>query len=144
MEEFRKVKPMDCGETFAKPYSAQNILEDQLDFPQFFYEEDTVHTMYSDRMLDWDWDKYNALRQKHFGNKGQNWNCSLDPKKIKAFLEDYMGESIDGFRNTRFTHLGNGFPVWFFETYKRSDPSPKQKVYSGQSGPLVSMDAGDS
>ncbi len=139
--EFRKVKPMSCGETLTHPYTCQNILEHQLDFPQFQYEGDTVHSMYSDRMVEWDPAKYETLRRKHIGDTRQDWLANLDPYRIKLFLEDFLAEPIDGFRSIRFTHLGNGYPLWAFETYKKAQSSPEQKVYSGQSGPLVSMDA---
>ncbi len=58
-------------------------------------------------------------------------------KKTKSFLEDYFGERIDGFRVVRFTNVSNGFPLWRFDMYQKSETSPKQELYSGQSGPLV-------
>ncbi|MFA5175774.1 MAG: hypothetical protein WC413_00745 [Candidatus Nanoarchaeia archaeon] len=132
--EFSKVKPMACGETISHPYTAQNILEDQLNFPQFHFPLDKVDSIYSDRMKQWDREKYEKLLKKYF-NKGKGFSSNM--KKTSKFLEEYFGIKIDGFRIVRFTNVSSGYPVWRFDIYTRGKKSPKQEVYSGQEGPLM-------
>jgi hypothetical protein len=74
-------------------------------------------TVYSDRLLQWDWDKHNDLCEKHFGNKGQYWN-RRDPKKIEAFLCDYFGEPVMLTMIEEHCNQATGYPCWRFD-YRR-------------------------
>lgn len=48
-------------------------------------------TIYSDRLLQWDRNKYNELSKKHFGNEAHIW-FNRDPEKIEAFLRDWTND----------------------------------------------------
>ena len=43
-------------------------------------------TVYSDRLYQWDYEKYNKLCEKHFGDKGQYFS-NRNPKNIENFLK---------------------------------------------------------
>lgn len=71
-------------------------------------------SVYSDRLMQWDFEKHDELCKKHFGNTGQYWN-GRDPKKIEEFLRDYLGyptlvlcEIVEGCNES------NGYPWWCF------------------------------
>lgn len=71
-------------------------------------------SVYSDRLMQWDFKKHNELCKKHFGNTEQYWNAR-DPKKIEEFLRDYLGypalalcEIVEGCNES------NGYPWWCF------------------------------
>jgi hypothetical protein len=80
--------------------------------PDFVPE--TNEAVYSDRLLQYDWDKYNRIHRQHFGNESQGWR-GIDPAKIEAFLKDYFAE-----QNLRLVcvmegcNVGNGYPYWVF------------------------------
>jgi hypothetical protein len=122
-KEFSNV--LEGLEGITQSYNVQNVLVDQYNFPQFYYEGDTIHSMYTDRMQMWDIDKYTALIQKNFGRDSVCWSDALDQSKVKRFLEDYIGEPIDGYRNVRFTNVNNGYPVFRFDTYRKGGNSPE-------------------
>jgi hypothetical protein len=75
-----------------------------------------VSTIYTDRLLQWDWDKHNELCRKHFGDEGQLWN-DRDPKKIQAFLCDWTDKKIVLIANVQYVNVSNGYPVWRLDFY---------------------------
>ena len=69
---------------------------------------------YSDRMMQWDWNKHNNLLLKHYGDQGQSWN-RRDPDSIEAYLRDYFDKPelrlcyvLEG------CNVSNGYPYWYF------------------------------
>ena len=85
----------------------------------FFNEkakQEPESSIYTDRLLEWDWAKHNELCQKHFGNQGQYWN-DRDPKKIEAFLCDWIGKKVTLIANIQYVNLSSGFPVWRLDFY---------------------------
>ena len=69
-------------------------------------------TVYSDRLLRWDYDKHNRLCEKHFGNRGQYWD-DRDPAKVEAFLQDYMdAPGLKLCSITEYCNPSNGYPYW--------------------------------
>jgi hypothetical protein len=82
-------------------------------------------TIYSDRLLQWDYDKHNRLCRKHFGNEGQLW-ADRDPKKIEAFLCDWTGKEIVLIANIQYVNISSGFPLWRFD-YREKDLTPTNK-----------------
>ena len=72
------------------------------------------HCVYSDRLLQWNYDKHNELCLKHFGNEGQYWSDRSDDK-IEAFLRDYLDKpelELVGIMNG--CNVSNGYPYWIF------------------------------
>jgi hypothetical protein len=80
-----------------------------------------THTVYSDRLVQWDYDKHGDLCLKHFGNKGQYWD-SREPSKIEAFLRDYLDEeNLVLIKITQHCNQSNGYPCWQFDYATRED-----------------------
>lgn len=69
------------------------------------------NTIYTDRLLMWDYDKHNLLCKKHFGNEGQQWE-NRDPKKIEAFLCDWTGKKVTLIANIQYVNVSSGYPLW--------------------------------
>lgn len=104
----------------------QNIAKPQASYPYtydpfliFFNEEakkEATDSIYTDRLLQWDWEKHNKLCRKHFGNEGQYWS-QRDPKKIEAFLCDWTGKRIVLVANIQCVNVSNGYPLWRLDFY---------------------------
>lgn len=80
----------------------------------FSREIQAKHCVYSDRLYQWDYEKYNTLRQKHFGNHSQSW-FGIPDKKIEAFLSDYIGKKVILKFTFQGTNASNGYPYWRFD-----------------------------
>lgn len=76
------------------------------------HENRSVGTIYTDRLLQWDYDKHNLLCKKHFDNEGQYWD-QREPEAIEAFLRDWCDDQ--GICLTRIVEVCNvstGYPTW--------------------------------
>lgn len=93
------------------PYSYDPIVV----FRNFQLESD--NTVWSDRLFQWDYEKYNKLCTKHFGNESQYW-YDRNPELVESFLSDYVGYEIKLVRITESCNVSSGFPVWSFD-FKR-------------------------
>jgi hypothetical protein len=72
-------------------------------------------TIYSDRLLQWDFTKHDKLCMKHFGNTGQVWG-NRNPKKIEAFLRDWCDNpKLKLILIMQYCNLSSGFPTWRFD-----------------------------
>lgn len=82
----------------------------------YFNEEEQKATgcVYSDRLLEWDYDKYNRLCREYFGNEGQSWD-KRDSNKIEEFLCDYFDKKVVLVANIQYVNVSNGYPVWRFD-----------------------------
>lgn len=82
------------------------------------------NTIYTDRLLQWDWDKHNELCKKHFGNEGQYWS-ERSPDKIEAFLRDWCDDpELILVRVMQYCNQATGYPLWrldFKQTLKDAD-----------------------
>lgn len=75
-------------------------------------------TIYSDRLLQWDYKKYNELSKKHFGNEGQIF-YDRQPKQIEAFLRDWTGdENLRLILVMEYCNVSSGYPLWRFDYAK--------------------------
>lgn len=67
---------------------------------------------YSDRLLQWDRDKHDALCEKHFGNRGQAWH-QRSHDKIELFLQEYHGYSkVILMFVVQGKNVSNGYSYW--------------------------------
>ena len=72
------------------------------------------HTVYSDRLFQFDSGKYNKFCQKHFGNEGQYWD-NRSEEKIEAFLRDYYDKpDLRLIGIMQGCNVSNGYPYWVF------------------------------
>ena len=70
---------------------------------------------YSDRLWQRNYNKYNRLCMKHFGDEGQtNWDRRC-PKMIEEFLKEWYDDDVKLVRIWQGCHQANGFPIWAFE-----------------------------
>ena len=76
--------------------------------------EGVTSCVYTDRLLQWDWDKYNKLRKKHFGDQAQMWSGD-DPEKVQAFLRDYNDDpGLVLHYIMKCCNVATGYPIWIF------------------------------
>lgn len=69
-------------------------------------------TVYTDRLLQWDFSKYNALCERHFGDQGQVWE-RRSPKQIAAFLRDwYEDPELQLVAVIEYCNQASGYPTW--------------------------------
>ena len=75
-------------------------------------------TIYTDRLLQWDFAKHDELCDKHFGNAGQYWD-NREPEKIEAFLRDWCDDQkLTLVQVTEYCNVANGFPTWRLDFHK--------------------------
>lgn len=70
-------------------------------------------TVYSDRLLQWGYNKTRTLMKKHFGTQGDYYS-GREPKKIESFLAEYMGHDITLIAVQEGCNVSNGYPYWVF------------------------------
>lgn len=74
--------------------------------------EEAISTIYTDRLLQWDYGKHNQLCMKHFGDRGQYWN-NRDPKKIEAFIRDWLeNQDVKLILIMEYCNQASGYPTW--------------------------------
>ena len=73
-------------------------------------------TVYTDRLLQWDYEKTRKLIKKHFPNNlGDYWN-TREPKQIEKFLQDWLGDKkLKLILVMEYCNVHNGYPVWRFD-----------------------------
>lgn len=77
--------------------------------------EEANSTIYSDRLLQWDYEKHNVLCEKHWGNEHQYWD-RRDPKKIEAFLRDWTRDpTLKLIFVMEYCNVSSGYPCWRFD-----------------------------
>lgn len=67
----------------------------------------------SDRLFEWDSDKYNEISKLVFGNTGQNFR-NRHPAEIQNFLQRYFGRRLLITGIMECCNLSNGYPYWTF------------------------------
>lgn len=73
-----------------------------------------THDVYSDRLFQWNYEKYNALCQKHFSDRSQYWSDRA-PENIEAFLREYFDKPFLALQTIHlYTNNATGYPVWQF------------------------------
>ena len=65
--------------------------------------------MYSDRLHQWDYEKYNRCCQKVFKNEGQQF-YQRNPKEIEKFLSMYFDKQIKLTAIMQGCNQSSGFP----------------------------------
>lgn len=67
---------------------------------------------YTDRLMQWDSDKYSLLSKKHFTRGHPSWGAE-HAKEIEAFLQDYIDDkTLKLVSITEFCNVSSGYPVW--------------------------------
>lgn len=82
---------------------------------RFGKNEEANNTIYSDRLLRWDFKKYNELSKKHFGDEGQYF-YNREPKNIEAFLRDWCeDQKLKLIFVMEYCNVSSGYPLWRFD-----------------------------
>lgn len=76
--------------------------------------EEVTGTVYSDRLLQWDYEKTRKLMKKHFKNSGDYYN-DRTPKQIEAFLCDRLDKKVALVLVMQYCNQSSGYPVWRFD-----------------------------
>lgn len=72
------------------------------------------HAVYSDRLLQWDYTKYNKCRREVFGNEYQTFSGD-SPDQIEKFLRLYNDNpKLELIKIAEGCNVGNGYPYWMF------------------------------
>lgn len=79
----------------------------------------------SDRMFEWDPEKFNQCCTEIWGNTGQNFTVR-HPAEIERFLERYFGKRILLTGVMECCNMSNGYPYWTFY-YRDYGPIKKEK-----------------
>lgn len=69
--------------------------------------------VYSDRLWEWDHEKYNKFCQEVFGDKGQQFN-SRKPDGVEKFLSLYFEKEVILTAIVQGCNQSSGFPYWIF------------------------------
>lgn len=68
-----------------------------------------------DRLLMANWDKYNEVSMRLFGDKSQMWWDRRTPEQVQEFLRQYWDDSeLILVKIQKMYNVSNGFPVWNF------------------------------
>ncbi len=89
--------------------------------PYCVYKDDyqlTDSTVYSDRLFEWDSQKFMECYHSIWGTKSQSFN--KDPKEIEQFLSLYYGETVHITGIEIACNFSTGYPYWVFY-YRKGD-----------------------
>lgn len=82
--------------------------------------EQATSTVYSDRLWQWDPQKFNTCCQEQWGDQGQYFG-GRSPKSIESFLSDYLGKPIKLVRIEQTENRSTGYPLWRFDYFERDE-----------------------
>lgn len=77
------------------------------------FNKEKYSAVYSDRLYQWDWEKYNRCCQEVFENQGQMF-YQREPKEIERFLSMYFDKEIKLTAVMQGCNQSSGFPYWIF------------------------------
>ena len=89
------------------PYSFDPVLVWKGNFSQ------TTDCLDSDRLMQWDYDKFNACCNEVWGNTGQMF-YNRSPEEIEIFLRKYLGIALVLTGVEIACNACNGYPYWSF------------------------------
>lgn len=92
---------------FDYPYSYDEYVQWKGDYSK------TDHAVYSDRIMRWDYDKFNKCCREVWGNEGQRFD-NRSPVDIEKFLSLYYEEDIKLTAVMQGCNASNGYPYWIF------------------------------
>lgn len=77
------------------------------------YNKNKSKTVYSDRLLQWDYDKYNKCSLEVWDSVAQIF-YNREPKDIEKFLNLYLNIEIKLTAIEEGCNVSNGYPYWVF------------------------------
>ena len=77
--------------------------------------EEANGTIYSDRLMQWDYKKARALMKKYFNEDGDYWD-NRNPSQIQDFLREWTGDkNLKLILIMEYCNVSSGYPVWRFD-----------------------------
>ena len=87
-------------------------------------------TIYSDRLLQRDFNKHDRLCEKHFGNRGQYWD-KREPSQIEAFLRDWTEcKDLKLILVMQYCNQSSGYPLWRFDYHTPTEEKAEKETES--------------
>ena len=77
------------------------------------FNEEECSAVYSDRLFQWNYEKYNKCCQEVFKNQGQQF-YEREPKEIEKFLGMYFEKQIKLTAIVQGCNQSSGYPYWVF------------------------------
>lgn len=77
------------------------------------YPAEKSHVVDSDRLFQWDSEKFNACCMEVWSNKGQYFS-SRSPEEIQDFLSKYLEKAVTLIAVLQYTNVSSGYPYWSF------------------------------
>jgi hypothetical protein len=94
------------------PYDYEGFVVAETDDPDLYAN----NTVYTDRLMARESEKYTRLRKKHVGDSGCSWHLvPLD--KIEAFLKEWLGD-LTLVRVMEYCSPATGYPTWRLDYYQ--------------------------
>jgi hypothetical protein len=78
---------------------------------------ESKHSEHSDRLFQFNPEKYNKCRMNVFGDTSQYFDF-VPSEKIEQFLCEYLEQKIILVHITKFINASSGFPYWRFDYTK--------------------------
>lgn len=109
---------LDGNEIKRNPFSHPYNYDEYVIWKDENFNNEKYSAVYSDRLYQWDSEKYNRCCQEVFANKGQQF-YQREPKEIEKFLSMYFEERIKLTAVMQGCNQSSGFPYWIF-LYEKS------------------------
>lgn len=77
------------------------------------YQKGRANVVYSDRLFQWDAEKYNKFSKEIWDNHGQYFT-NREPEEIEKFLSLYLERDIKLTAIMEGCNVSNGYPYWIF------------------------------
>jgi len=84
------------------------------------YQKGKGNAVYSDRLYQWDYKKFNSCCQEVFGDTGQYFD-NRKPEDIERFLSLYLGTNVKLTAIQKECNVSSGFPLWVFFYEQNND-----------------------
>ena len=84
-----------------------------------FKPREIYDAVYSDRMMEWDLQKFSACCQRVFGDQRQYFD-GRKPEDIEKFLIEYFGHDLKLMAIEKGCNVATGYPLWIFH-YKTEE-----------------------
>ena len=104
---------LDGNEIKRNPFSHPYNYDEYVIWKDENFDKEKYSAVYSDRLYQWDLEKYNKCCQEVFENQGQQF-YQREPKEIERFLSMYFDKEIKLTAVMQGCNQSSGFPYWIF------------------------------
>ena len=104
---------LDGNEIKRNPFSYPYNYDEYVIWKDENFDKEKYSTVYSDRLYQWDYKKYNRCCQEVFKNQGQMF-YQREPKEIEKFLSMYFEKEVKLTAVMQGCNQSSGFPYWIF------------------------------